>query len=79
MTIEEILSQWENDSKISPMDLGNESLKIPKLHHKYYQIFVQERIKCRALESQYKTLKLDKHEFYKSGDGWFRSKQILLV
>jgi hypothetical protein len=45
MTLDEILANWDADSSIDKNDLANESLKIPKLHHKYYSIFVQERLK----------------------------------
>ena len=35
MTIDEIMTMWENDSHIDDTDLDNESLKIPNLHQKY--------------------------------------------
>jgi hypothetical protein len=67
MTFEELFGEWKKDSDIDPTDLGNESLKIPKLHHKYYMHLVQERASLRKLESQYKQLKLAKFEFYSQG------------
>ena len=67
MKFEEIFSNWEKDSEIDKTNLADESLRIPKLHHKYYGIFVAERAVLRRLESDFKKLKLDKHEFYTQG------------
>lgn len=67
MTIDEILELWKDDSNIDITELANEAIKIPKLHHKYYEIYVKERLLCKKYESQYKQLKLDKYEFYSQG------------
>jgi hypothetical protein len=67
MKIEDILDNWKEDSKIDRTELGDEALKIPKLHHKYYQIYVSERLSLRSLEFEMKQLKLDKYEFYTQG------------
>ena len=67
MNIEQILLEWSKDSEIDKTELGNESLKIPKLHHKYYEILVSERLIYKKLEADMKQLKLAKHEFYKDG------------
>lgn len=67
MKIEEISSNWEKDIDIDKIELGDEVLKIPKLHHKYYQFYVTEKMLLRTYESQLKKLKLDKYEFYSQG------------
>jgi hypothetical protein len=67
MTIDEILENWNVDSKIDKTELGDEALNIPKLHHKYYQIFVKEKLILRKQESDMKQLKLDKYEFLTQG------------
>jgi Recombination, repair and ssDNA binding protein UvsY len=67
MKIESIFEEWEKDSQIDKTDLDEESLKIPKLHHKYYRQFVSERLLYRKLEADLKQLKLEKHEFYTQG------------
>jgi len=67
MKIEEIFTQWEKDSKIDKTELGDEALNIPKLHHKYFQILVSEKLLLRAHESEMKKLKLDKYEFLTQG------------
>lgn len=67
MNIEEILELWEKDSKIDTTDLDVEALKIAKLHHKYYQIYIREKIVLRKFELDMKKLKLEKTEFYTQG------------
>lgn len=67
MKIEEILSEWESDAQIDKTELADESLKIPKLHHKYYQILVNEKLTLKYHEIEYKKLRLQKHEFYTQG------------
>lgn len=67
MKIDDIYNEWETDSHIDRTELGNESLKIPKLHHKYFKIFTHERLLLRKLEADLKQLKIMKHEFYTLG------------
>jgi len=44
MKIEDIVSEWDKDSKIDETELGTEAAKIPKLHNKYLKFFMGERI-----------------------------------
>ena len=67
MNIEDIMNLWESDTKIDKTELGDEALTIPKLHSKYYNILIKERLLLRKLESEMKQLKLDKFEFLTQG------------
>lgn len=67
MNIDEILENWQVDTKIDKTELGDEALNIPKLHHKYYQIYVKEKMLLRKHEADMKQLKLDKYEFLTQG------------
>lgn len=67
MKFENIFEEWKTDSEIDQTDLGNESLKIPKLHHKYYMMLSAERSALKKFEAQMKQLKLSKYEFYSQG------------
>ncbi len=67
MKLEDIISEWEVDSKINRDDLDNESLAASTLHHKYHKIFTYERIIMRKYELQHKQLRLEKFEFYTQG------------
>ena len=67
MKIDDIYDEWEKDSHIDRSELGDESLKIPKLHHKYFKIFTHERLTLRKYEAELKQMRLLKHEFYTLG------------
>ncbi len=67
MNFESIFAEWEKDSNIERTSLDTESIKIPELHHKYYKIYIAEKVRLRKLESEMKKLKLDKYEFYTQG------------
>jgi len=67
MKIEDIYTEWDSDSRIDRSELGEEVLKIPKLHHKYFKIFTHERLILRKYEAELKQLKLAKHEFLTMG------------
>lgn len=40
----EIVKNWREDSTIDQNDLARESLKIPKLHSKYYEMYMKEKL-----------------------------------
>ena len=65
MTIEDILNEWEKDADISRDDLTEESLKISKLHAKYYRMFVKAKMKLISLKEEKKSLILDKNDYYR--------------
>ena len=67
MKLDEIYEQWCVDSEIDMTDLGTEAIKIPKLHHKYFQIYSTEKLLLRKYEAEMKSLKLAKYEFYTQG------------
>jgi hypothetical protein len=67
MKFEELIELWDKDSHIDKTELGDEALKIPKLHHKYYSLLLKERVILKKLESDFKILKLEKYEFYTQG------------
>lgn len=64
MTLAEIMEAWKADSTIDRTELGLESIKIPQLHSKYYNMFAQERTILRKLDGDYKKLYKIKHEYY---------------
>lgn len=67
MKLDDIYQEWERDSDINRNELGEEALRIPKLHHKYFKIFTQERLILRKLEFDLKQVKLEKFEFFTQG------------
>lgn len=71
MHIEEIMDLWEADAKIDKTELGDETLKIPLLHSKYYNILIREKLLYRKYEAELKQLKVDKFEFFTQGHNEF--------
>ncbi len=67
MKIDEIFEHWEKDVQVDKTELGDASLDTPKLHHKYFQFLVKERLTLRKYEAELKQLKLDKYEFLTQG------------
>jgi hypothetical protein len=67
MDIMELFEEWEKDGEFNKADLSKESLNIPKLHNKWYKVYMTERLKFKRLESELKTLKAEKWEFYLDG------------
>jgi hypothetical protein len=67
MTLEELHAEWDKDTQIDRTELGQEAIKIPQLHSKYYKIYSTSRLQLRKLEADFKTLKLEKYEFYTMG------------
>jgi len=64
MKFEDIQALWDQDSKINPVDLATESLRIPELHNKYYKIYTQERLLLNKLELELKVVYKEKYEYY---------------
>ena len=54
MKLEDIQTFWEKDSQVDRTELGEEALKIPQLHSKYFKIYSQERLTLRKLEADMK-------------------------
>ena len=64
MKLDDIMSVWEKDAKMDQTELGEESVKIPLLHHKYYKMFVDEGLLYKKLEMDYKSVYKLKYEYY---------------
>ena len=62
--LDEYFDLWAEDSKIDRTELGEESIKIPQLHHKYYKMYSLERLNLVRLQEEMKILKKDKIEYY---------------
>jgi len=65
MKIEDIFEMWGEDAIVDPTDLSAESVKVPKLHHKYYQIHSREYMLLKKKQEEFKVLYRDKYEYYR--------------
>jgi hypothetical protein len=59
-----IQEMWKEDAKIDPDDLHNESLKIPELHAKYYEIYTNLLLLRRKCEEDKKQIRHKRYEYY---------------
>ncbi len=64
ITLDDIKSQWADDSKIDGDILDEESLKIPQLHSKYLNYLSDVKLLKIKKEQEYKTLLREKFEYY---------------
>jgi hypothetical protein len=62
--IEKLQKMWESDSKIDPDNLHTESLNIPSLHAKYYEIFNNIMLLKKKAEQQKRNIRHQKYEYY---------------
>ena len=54
--LDDYFDLWAEDSKIDRTELGEESIKIPQLHHKYYKMYSLERLNLVKLQEEMKIL-----------------------
>ena len=64
MNLDEIQKLWEEDSKIDPDNLHTESLRIPQLHAKYYDIYNKTLLLRKKTSEDLSILKKDRYEYY---------------
>lgn len=64
MNINQIEEMWKEDSQIDPDNLHLESLKIPALHSKYYEIYNNISLLKKLEENKYSELQRDKWLYY---------------
>ena len=64
MTLDEIQTIWEEDSDINRTELGEESLRIGRLHSKYFKFLSTERMKLRQMEQQCRHMYKLRFEYY---------------
>ena len=55
---------WNEDSKIDPDNLHTESLNIPSLHAKYYDLYNNLMLLRKKAEQQKKNIRHERYEYY---------------
>lgn len=75
MRLDEIQELWSDDSQLDRNDLANQSLLYPKLHSKYYAIFLHEKMMMLQLKDEAVKLKFDKYEFYTQGPSSYTNEK----
>lgn len=62
--LETIQKMWNEDSKIDPDNLHTESLNIPALHAKYYDLYNNLMLLRKKAEQQKKNIRHERYEYY---------------
>ncbi len=62
--IENIQEMWKKDSVMNQDELDTESLRIPQIHAKYYEIYNTILLMRKQNEQTYSTLLLERRKFY---------------
>ena len=55
---------WEKDAEIDPDNLHNESLNVPILHSKYYQLYNTILLLRKKAEQQRKNIRHERYEYF---------------
>lgn len=64
MNLEKIQEMWQKDSVIDPDNLHNESLKIPQLHSKYYNLYNTIILLREKARDTYNRVRLERYNYY---------------
>ena len=62
--LDTIQKMWEEDAKIDPDNLHTESLNIPTLHAKYFEISNNIFLLRKKAEQQKRNIRHDRYEYY---------------
>ena len=62
--LETIQKMWNEDSKIDPDNLHTESLNIPSLHAKYYDLYNNLMLLRKKAEQQKRNIRHERYEYY---------------
>lgn len=64
MELDEINQMWAKDCKLDDTNLGGESLRIPELHNRYFNLYAKEGLKFRRQKAKLLELEKAKREYY---------------
>jgi len=63
-SLESIQEMWERDAKIDPDNLHTESLNIPVLHAKYFDLYNNINLLKKRAEHQRKQIRHERYEYF---------------
>ena len=64
LSLEAIQEIWENDAKIDRDNLHEESLNIPSLHAKYFELYNTILLLRKRAEQQRKNIRHERYEYF---------------
>ena len=67
MKVDDLLANWEKDSKLDKDHLDDEALKIDELHFKYTRMIILENVKLAKIKNKYNEKYNELWIFYTQG------------
>jgi hypothetical protein len=67
MKIDEILEMWKDECELDITHLDRSQAEAPKLHHKYTRLLINESLRFKKLEAQYKYIREERYYFLTCG------------
>ena len=64
ISLDKLQEMWEKDSKINPDELHTESLNIPSLHAKYFELYNTIFLLRKKAEQQRKNIRHERYEYF---------------
>ena len=64
ITLDKLQEMWEKDAKIDPDELHTESLHVPSLHAKYFEIYNTLFLLRKKAEQQRKNIRHERYEYF---------------
>ena len=64
MNLEKIQEMWETDSKMDMDNLHDESVRIPRLHQKYYTLYTTIKLLRTKATDTLAKMKLERYNYY---------------
>ena len=62
--LDKLQEMWEKDAKIDPDNLHTESLNIPSLHAKYFELYNTIFLLRKKAEQQRKNIRHERYEYF---------------
>lgn len=64
MTLDDYLTEWQTDAELDLSALDEAARNVPLLHAKWWKFYTRERLRFKAIDSQYKILYRQKWEYF---------------
>lgn len=66
--LNKIMTEWNSECEIDPVNLDSESLKTPKLHAKYLRLYALAKLRYEKIKIEYEELESSKRIVYLKGN-----------
>jgi hypothetical protein len=64
-TLEDVINEWKNDSKISQTKIGDEIMRTPNLHAKYLEYYIYFKSKLAQKDAELRKMTYLRKKYYR--------------